>query len=104
MKKIWTSMVEVSGTKGNLILRGHAGAYVWVAAEALDIDSFKENIEAAFQKLDLALISFEEIRSAEEAESTDSPSEELLTLILKVRGRQHEIAYGSFYCFTHDQV
>ena len=97
-------MVEVSGTRGNLVLRGHAGAYVWVAAEALDIGEFKKSIEATFQKLELALTSFEEIRTAEEAESTDAPSEELLALISKVRDRQNEIAYGSFYCFTHGHV
>jgi hypothetical protein len=101
--KIWTSMIEVSGTKDNLILRGHEGAYVWVAAEALDASEFKRSIEASFQKLSLTLVSFEEIRTAEEAEATEIHSEELLILISKVRA-QHEIAYGSFYGFTHGHV
>jgi hypothetical protein len=101
MKETWTSMAKISGDKNNLILRGFSGAYVWIAAQALGSDQFKQSIELDLQKLALTLVALEEIRTANDVELSDDPSHELLTLIARARKEENSIAYGNFYPFTH---
>ena len=104
MEKIWTSLVKVSGTKNSLILHGHADAFVWVAAAAPNVDEYKQSVEGAFQELELVVLSFEEIRTAEEVEAAEDDSDELQALISTIRNRQRPIAYGRFYRFTDGYV
>jgi hypothetical protein len=99
MSDIWTSLVKVSGDRNNLILCGHTSAYVWMATDAPDPREFRNRVEEALRRLELQLVSMEDIFTAKEAETIDAPSLELNELIAEARKDPGRASYGQFYRF-----
>jgi hypothetical protein len=92
-------MARISGEKHNPILLGFTDAYVWIAVNAVSAEQFQRYVNVELQNLNLRAVALEEIRTAEEVESSDDPSHELLTLISRARREGDCLIMGSFYRF-----
>lgn len=99
MKQVWTTMARITGEKHSPIMLGFTDAYVWIALTAVSAEQFQRQVNIELQNLNLRAVALEEIRTAEEVESSDDPSSELLTLISRAHREEECLIMGSLYRF-----
>jgi len=53
MIPIWVGMFDVTGPEDNAMLKGDAGAWLWIAAQAEDSAKFETRVQYAMRDLGL---------------------------------------------------
>ena len=53
MIPIWVGMFDVTGSEDNAMLKGDAGAWLWIAAQAEDSAKFETRVQYAMRDLGL---------------------------------------------------
>ena len=100
MNPIWVGMFDVTGPKDNAMLKGYAGAWLWIAAQAEDSAKLETRVEHAMRELGLQIVDKEDLR---EVVNEDDLSEEVGKLIPEARRNVESVVCGTWHKYkTHD--
>ncbi len=88
MNPIWVGRFDVTGPKDNNILGGHAGAWLWIAAQAEDSATFETRVEYAMRELGLQVNDQEDLQ---EVINEDDLSEAVWTLLPEARRNEASV-------------
>jgi hypothetical protein len=93
VSSIWVGMFDVTGPKDNVILKGSAGAWLWIAAQAEDAAKLETRVEYAMRELGLRVVDKEQLQ---EVVNEDDLSEEVWELIPEARRNVESIVCGTW--------
>ena len=98
MNPIWVGLFTVTGPKKSNILKGHAGACLWIAAQAEDAAKLITRAEFAMRNLGLTVVESELLQ---EVQDEDDLSEEASKLIPQARRDVESVVCGTWHKFRH---
>ena len=98
MNPIWFGLFTVTGPKESNILRGHAGACLWIAAQAEDAAKLIKRAEFAMRNLGLTVAESERLQ---ELQDEDDLSDEVVKLIPQARRDVESVVCGTWHKFRH---
>jgi hypothetical protein len=101
MNPLWVGFFEVTGPpRSNAMLEGHAGAFLWIAAQAEDAAKLEIRAAYAMNDLGLTVVSSEHLQ---EAVDENDLSAEVWELIPEARRNVESVVCGTWYRFkNHD--
>jgi hypothetical protein len=100
MNPIWVGRFDVTGPKDNDILCGHAGAWLWIAAQAENSAKLEIRVEYAMRELGLQVVDREDMQ---EVINEDDLSEEIWKLIPEARRNVESVVCGTWHRYkTHN--
>jgi hypothetical protein len=100
MNPIWVGMFDVTGPKDNAMLKGRAGAWLWIAAQAESSVKFETRVEFAMRDLGLQVVDKENLQ---EVVNEDDLAEEVSNLIPEARRNVESVVCGTWHMYkTHD--
>lgn len=100
MNPVWVGMFDVTGPREAAILNGHAGAWLWIAAQAADAANFIFRASQAMGELGLCVVEHENI---EKVTNEGDLSENVLDLIPEARSNFVSVVCGTWHRYkAHD--
>jgi hypothetical protein len=98
MNPIWVGFFEVTGPRDNAMLEGHAGAFLWIAAQAEDAEKLETRVTYTMNGLGLKVMSKEHLQ---EVVNEDDLSEEVWELIPEARRNVESVVCGTWHRFKN---
>jgi hypothetical protein len=95
---IWFGLFTVTGPKDNAMLKGDAGACLWIAAQAEDAAKLRLRVENVMRELGLTVV---EDEGLQEVQDEDDLSEEVWKLIPQARRDVESVVCGTWHKFKH---
>ena len=101
MNPVWVGMFNVTGPREAAILDGHAGAWLWIAAQAIDSANFVSRASHAMDELGLCVVEHEDI---ERVTDEDDLSETVWKLIPEARSNSELVVCGTWHLYKAQDV
>ncbi len=100
MNPVWIGKFEVSAVPENEFLEGYAGAFVWVAAQAVSAENLVARMTHAVKELGLTVIDSE---SVEEVVDETILSDSVFELLPEAKRNFNSVVCGTWHRFkNHD--
>ena len=98
MNHIWIGKFEVSAPPQNEFLEGDAGAFVWVAAQAISAENLIQRMTHAMKELGLTVINSENVQEViDETTLSDSVS----NLLPEAKRNSNSVVCGTWHRFNN---
>ena len=98
MNPIWVGLFGVTGPRGNAMLEGDAGAFLWIAAQAEDAAKLEIRVAYVMNDLGLTVVSSENLQ---EVVDEDDLSAEVWELIPEARRNVDSVVCGAWHRFKN---
>src|ERR1700747_3120635 len=93
MNPVWIGKFEVSAPPENEFLEGDAGAFVWVAAQAINAENLIQRMTHAMKEIGLTVIDSENVPVIDETTLSDS----VFDLLPEAKRDSNSVVYGTWH-------
>jgi hypothetical protein len=101
MNPVWIGQFEVSAPPKNEFLEGDAGAFVWVAAQAVSAENLIQRMTHAMKELGLTVINSEDVR---EVTDETTLSDSVFDLLPEAKRNSDSVVCGTWHGFKNQDA
>jgi hypothetical protein len=101
MNPVWIGKFEVSAPPGNEFLEGDAGAFVWVAAQAVSAENLIQRMNHAMNELGLTVIDSEQVQ---EVSDETTLSDSIFDLLPEAKRNSNSVVCGTWHKYKNQDA